>query len=342
MEKKYFKAAILRKINQPLSIENIKFPKINKGQVLVKIHYTSICRSQLMEIAGERNNKKWIPHMLGHEASGEVYDIGPSVKKVKKGDQVILSWIKGKGLDSKIDFYENNKGEKINSGFITTFSEFSIVSENRVFKKPKFINFKEASLFGCAIPTGAGPVIKKIKSIKNKNILIYGLGGVGFFSYLALKKYFTKNNIIIFDTNASKKKYIEKNHRNNFYTKISKINDQKYDFIFESAGLKKTIENAFKLLKDDGLLVFSSHPNHNDKISLDPHDLIKGKNIVGSWGGWMNLDKNMNDLKKITINSRNLINPLAKKIYKLKDINIAINDLKKGLNLRPIIKCLND
>lgn len=340
MKKLYFKAAVLREFNKPLSIEKIKFPEIKKGQVLIKIHYTGICRSQLMEIAGERNNRKWLPHMLGHEASGEVSKIGEGVKKIKKGDKVILSWIKGKGLENETVNYFNDKGEKINSGHITTFSEYSVVSENRVFRKPTSLNLKEASLYGCAVPTGAGPIIKKIKNIKNKNILIYGLGGIGFFSYLALKKYFHNNNIIIFDKNKTKLNFVENEHKNNFCSNVNDINRNKYDYIFESAGLKKTIEHAFELLKNNGELIFLSHPKNKDKINLDPHDLIKGKNIFGSWGGWMNLDNDMKILTKTTVNSKSLIKKIMNKNYKLKDINKAINDLSNGKNMRPIIKCI--
>ena len=50
-----------------------------------------------MEIEGTHNTKKYIPHMLGREASGEVVNIGNKVTKVKVGQKVILSWIKGKG-----------------------------------------------------------------------------------------------------------------------------------------------------------------------------------------------------------------------------------------------------
>ena len=72
----FAKAAVLFKTNQPLRVVNIKIPKLKKGQVLVKIYYSGICGSQIMEIEGKRGKDKYIPHTLGHEATGRVMDKG--------------------------------------------------------------------------------------------------------------------------------------------------------------------------------------------------------------------------------------------------------------------------
>lgn len=58
-------AAVLKKIKKPLILEKIILPKLKRGQVLVKIKYSGICGSQLMEIDGKRGIDKWIPHFLG-------------------------------------------------------------------------------------------------------------------------------------------------------------------------------------------------------------------------------------------------------------------------------------
>ena len=67
---------------------------------------------------------------------GQVVSIGKNVKKVGVGDWVILGWIKGKGINSKGAIYSIDN-QKINSGPVTTFGTYSVVSENRVVKLPK-------------------------------------------------------------------------------------------------------------------------------------------------------------------------------------------------------------
>ena len=86
-------ASILIKTNKNLQLKKLEHPKIQNNQVLVKIYYTSICGSQLMEIKGKRGKDKYLPHLLGHEASGIVNEVGPNVSKFKKGDKVIAGWI---------------------------------------------------------------------------------------------------------------------------------------------------------------------------------------------------------------------------------------------------------
>ena len=77
-----FKAAILSKIKK-IEIQNFIIPKkLRDDQVLVKIKYSGICGSQIMEYLGNRGKDNYLPHAFGHEAVGHVVAIG---KKVKKG-----------------------------------------------------------------------------------------------------------------------------------------------------------------------------------------------------------------------------------------------------------------
>ena len=93
-------AAILKELGRPLKIEQIELPELLTGQVLVKVLFSGVCRSQVMEVRGGRGSDPWLPHLLGHEGSGIVVAIGEGVTKVKAGDEVILGWVKGEGLDA--------------------------------------------------------------------------------------------------------------------------------------------------------------------------------------------------------------------------------------------------
>ena len=103
---KTMKAAILKSLKAPLVVAEIQMPEdLAIGQVLVKIHYSGICGSQLGEIDGTKGKDNYLPHLLGHEASGTVHQIGPGVKHVKQGDKVVLHWRKGLGIESETPHY---------------------------------------------------------------------------------------------------------------------------------------------------------------------------------------------------------------------------------------------
>ena len=130
-------APILVKHKKELVIDEIQIPKsLDVGQVLVKYFYSGICGSQIGEIDGVKGPDRWLPHLLGHEASAQVLAIGPGVSRVNPGDFVVAHWKPSGGIEGKPPKYQW-KGKVVNAGFVTTFNEFGIASENRLTKISK-------------------------------------------------------------------------------------------------------------------------------------------------------------------------------------------------------------
>lgn len=339
------KAAILREVNKPLDIECIEFSTLQRGQVLVKLAYSGVCHSQLMEARGKRGEDKWLPHLLGHEGTGIVQDIGAGVTKVKKGDKVILGWIKGEGINASPASYTCN-GIKINSGNVTTFNEYSVVSENRVVKLPEGIPMDIGVLFGCAIPTGAGIVMNEIIPRENSKIAIFGLGGIGFSALMATKLFHCSQIIVvdIEDTKLKMAKEFGATHtinasKENAVMKILELtNADGVDYSVESSGIAKVIEDAFKSVRNHGgLCVFASHPKNGDKVCLDPYDFICGKQIRGSWGGSSKPDIDIPKFARLYTDGKLPLEKLLDKRYTLDTINEALDDLEKRKVVRPLI-----
>ena len=338
------KAAILKKKNL-LEIINIDLDKPDSNQVLVKIYYSGICASQYMEYRAMRGKDKWLPHMLGHEGVGIIKKIGKGVKKFKIGDKVILSWIKSKkGKDASGSFLHNKK--KINYGPITTFANYSLISANRVYKIPKNIKFRDATLYGCSIPTGMGIVINEAKPKKKDICLVAGLGGIGIFSLIALKALGIEI-ILGVDNNQSRLDFLKKlGFKNlvnitdkNYLEKINKITqNKKLDYVFESSGKTSSIQKFFDLLNMRyGKLYFSSHPKKGDKIFLNPYELICGKKIFGSWGGGSDLDKDLKIFSKLLKRSKIRLDKLYG-VYSFNNIKKLIKNFPKLNRPRTIVK----
>ena len=330
------KAAVLFKTRSKLKIiKNFELPKISDNQVLVQIKYSSICGSQIMEIEGKRGKDMHLPHCLGHEGAGRVIEIGKNVKKLKLGDEVILSWIKSNGCSDKgINF--KYKNIKINAGPITTFSKYSILPENKCIKKPKNLPSKIAAIFGCSILTGGGIVIKLLKKKKkNTKICLIGLGGVGTSTLLALKA-LSFNNISIYDLDKTKYKIFKK-----FNLKFLKnLDDCKdyYDYCFDSSGAVESIEKGIKIINNKGKLVISSHPDSNKFVRIYPHEFIKGKTIIGNWGGNGNPEKYVELFSNLYKKKKFKCDIMLSKTYSLNEINTCIGDFKKNKVLKPLIK----
>lgn len=339
-------AAVLTQCGQPLDIvENIKIPVLRAGQVLVKIHYTGICHSQLMEIAGARGEDRYLPHLLGHEATATVVETGPDVTVVKPQDRVVLSWLKGRGIDAGGSVYDSPIG-KLNAGAITTFSDYSVVSENRCYHLPSSIGLKEGVLFGCALPTGMGMVQNQLSLKPNNSIGIIGLGGIGMSALVAAVNC-RASLIVAVDTNDDKLSMAKTFGAHVTINPVKKsVTDivaevtqgQFLDYTVEAAGSCRTIESAFSLINPkSGKCVFASHPPIGDKIHLDPFELICGKTIEGSWGGGANPQELLSTASCCEHRSFPLKSLLSDE-YSLANINHAVADLKNQKVVRAIVK----
>lgn len=343
-----FKAAVLTQTGQDIEIiEGIAAPVLAKGQVLVKLHYAGLCHSQLMEARGHRGEDAYLPHFFGHEGVGEVIDLGEGVTKVTEGDHVILGWIKGEGLDGGPCKYIGPSLETINSGAVTTFSEYAVVSENRLVLKPPHTPSDLAVLYGCALPTGAGLVFNELKPKSGAHVAVIGLGGIGLSSLISLKE-FNPQTLIAIDieqdkldlalkmgaTHSIKSDHIE------LQRLIKEItNDENLDYAIEAAGLVKTIELGFDLIKrGGGKLIFASHPEEGKTIKIDPFELICGKSIQGTWGGGSKPDRDIPLLDKMYGAGKLKLESLLSHRYSLEDINEALLDLENRKIVRALIE----
>ena len=337
-------AAVLEKLGQPLVIKDIELPELLRGQVLIKVFFSGVCRSQLMEVHGKRGDDPWLPHLLGHEGSGTVVAIGDGVTKVKPGDEVILGWVKGEGLEAPGAKYRC-ADQIINSGRVTTFSNYSIVSESRVVKKPAGLPFDIAILFGCALPTGAGMVLNELRPSAGSSVIVLGLGGIGLSALIALKAIGIKM-IIAIDISEEKlelAKQLGATHIFNaidegFRQAVLELTSGGADICVESGGQVSTIELGFSLIrKGGGKLLFASHPPEGEMIRLAPHELISGKQIAGSWGGATSPDQDIPGMFEIFSDANIPLGSLITRRYSLKQINEALDDLEAGTVFRPLI-----
>ncbi|QOG12085.1 zinc-binding dehydrogenase [Arcobacter sp. FWKO B] len=341
------KAAVLYELAKPLKVEEIQWSTLLRGQVLVELAYSGVCHSQLMEVRGKRGEDKFLPHLLGHEATGIVKEIGPDVTKVKVGDKVVLGWIKGDGINAEGAKYLNDDKIIVNSGGVTTFNEYSVVSENRLVKLPDDVPLDIGVLFGCAIPTGSGIVTNEIQPEENSTIAIFGLGGIGLSALMATKLY-KCSKIIAIDIEDNKLELAKEfgatdtinSLKEDSLKKILDLTDGKgVDYAVEASGITMVIETAFKSVKNNGgLSVFASHPKAGELIKIDPFDLICGKNIKGSWGGGCYPDRDLPKFFDLYLEGKLPLDRLLEKRYTLDEINFALDDLENRKVTRPLIE----
>jgi Zn-dependent alcohol dehydrogenase len=336
--------AILVKQNNDLVVDYFNLPKkLHRGQVLVKIKLAGVCGSQIGEIKGVKGKDSFLPHLLGHEGVGIVVEKHTSVKKLKVDDKVLLHWMPSKGINAENPKY-TWRNRQLNSGKITTFSEYSIISENRLTKIGKKISNYNAVLLGCTASTAIGSVKKIAKVKKNSCVVVAGCGLIGQFIVKLLSQENIKK-IIVIDNNIKKIRSAMKKGAHDFFLikngSYKKINSLKntVDYFFECSGNIDILNIGFKILKFNGTEILIGVTKKGKLAKFNPLEINLGKKIKGSKGGEFNPDQDILKFNKILQNNKISYKNFIQGTYKLNKINMVIKNMISGkISGKPIIK----
>lgn len=335
---KTMKAAILVEQRKPLIIDEVQLPTaLEVGQVLVKVHYSGICGSQLGEINGAKGEDKFLPHLLGHEASGTVMEIGPGVKYVKPGDAVVLHWRKGLGIEGAPPSYRW-RGATLNAGWIATFNEYAIVAENRMTPIPANSDLEVAALFGCAVTTGFGVVENNAKVRIGESVVIFGAGGVGLniVQAAALVGAYPIIAVDLFDNRLNLAKEMGATHLINSRSQDARVEIERIiefqgvDVFIDNTGQVEIIEMGYSITKPQGRVTLVGVPSKGKNINIYSLPLHFGKELQGSQGGESIPNLDIPRYQKLFYAHRIKLRELITERLPLEDINFAIENMRSG------------
>ena len=339
------KAAILAESKQPLVIDDIALPdNLEFGQVLVDIHYSGICGAQINEIDAAKGPDKFLPHLLGHEGSGVVKEIGPGVSTVKEGDHVVLHWRPSSGIQSPAPKYSWN-GKTVNAGWVTTFNEQAIISENRLTVIPNNFDMKIAPLFGCAVTTAFGVVNNDAQVKVGQSVVIFGIGGVGL-NIAQAANMVSAHPIVGVDLLEHKLEMGKKfglTHAvvggkepvNDIIRDI--VGAQGADVVIDTTGNSRVIEQAYELTHPDGKTILVGVPRKGDNVNIYSLPLHFNKVLTGSHGGDAVPDLEIPRYIRLMESGRMNLNGLITHEFGLNHINEALDLFRSGEAGRIII-----
>ena len=268
------------------------------------------------------------------------------MKTVKVGDKVVLHWRKGSGIEGEPPVYNWN-GTKVNAGWVTTFNEFAIISENRVTTIPSNSELDVASLFGCAVTTGFGVIENNAKLKIGASVVVFGAGGIGLnvIQAASLVSAYPIIALDIFDNRLELAKEMGATHIINSkgltYEQITnKLNEiSKIDAFIDNTGSPQVIEFGYNIVKPLGKVVLVGVPKKGNNINIFSLPLHFGKSITGSHGGESNPQIDIPRYFELYKNGRLQLKNLLTKTYTLEQVNEAIADMRDGkLSGRCLIK----
>jgi alcohol dehydrogenase len=353
--------------SRPLRIEELDLDAPGPGEVLVKMRAAGLCHSDLSVITGVRPRP--VPMALGHEASGEVLEVGAGVTDLRRGDLVVLVFVpscghclpcmegrpalcepgaetntKGQLLSGALRLHAQNKPVNHHMG-VSAFADHAVVSRRSCVKVEADIDPVEAALFGCAVLTGVGAAVNTAEVKAGTTAAVLGLGGVGLCALLGALASGARE-VIAVDLHDSKLALAKSlgatatvNARDpDAVEKVRALTKGGVDYAFEMAGSVQAMEAAYRMTRRGGMTVTAGLPAPDQKWALQQVSLVaEERTVKGSYIGSCVPLRDIPRYIGLYQSGRLPIDKLMGQRLALSDINSGFDRLASGEGLRDLI-----
>ena len=205
------KALVKAKAEEGIWLQDMPEPECGNNDVIVKIHKTAICGTDIHIYNWDEWAQKTIPvpMITGHEYAGEIVEVGQNVTDLSVGDIV-----SGEGhitcgrcrncLAGRIHLCPNTIGVGVNR--TGAFAEYVSIPAKNIFKPSREISTDLLSVFD---PYGNAVHTALSFNMVGEDVLITGAGPIGSMAAL-VAKHAGARNIVITDMNQFRLDLIKK------------------------------------------------------------------------------------------------------------------------------------
>ena len=357
------RAAVLRGVGEPLSIEEVAVDRPRGEEVLIRTGASGVCHSDLHFIEGSYAHP--LPVVLGHEAAGTVEEVGELATYVRPGDRVItcLSVFCGRcemclagrpvlcsreGLTRGRD--EPPKltgagGERIHQFLrLSSFAERMLVHQNAVVRIDDDVPFEQLALIGCGVTTGLGAVLNTARVAPGSSVAVIGCGGVGL-SAVQGARLAGALRIVAVDTVEDKLATalrmgatdVVDASTSDPVERVRAVTGGGVDYSFEALGAKRTAEQAFEMLRSGGTATVVGMIPEGTRIELEGSAFLDEKRIQGSNMGSNRFRTDMPRYVELYRQGRLRLDEMITQTIDLGEIDRAMAEMKSGSVNRSVI-----
>ena len=370
-ENKKIRAAVLRELPGPWTVEDLELDGPKRGEVQVQLMAAGLCHSDDHHRSNDLPLAN-LPAIVGHEGAGVVIAVGEGVYDLEVGDHVVCSFIpacgkckwcslgmqnlcdygrfilEGTQIDGTFRIHDADGKGVSTAAMLGTFSNYQVMDQTSVIKIDKDIPFEVACLVACGVPTGVGSA-RNMADVQPGDItVIVGVGGIGINAIQGAAIAGAQRVIAVDPIEYKRKRALEFGATDTFATIAeaenlakSLTNGQGADSAIVTVGVitGEIVKQAYGTIRKGGTLVVTALGNFAAELEgINLFDLaMMQKRIQGNvFGGWsprvaVPILLDMYKNKKLKLDE------LITKKYKLEEINEAFADMHAGKNLRGVI-----
>ena len=362
------RAAVVRSAGGPFEIETLSIEEPRGDEVLVRIVATGMCHTDI--VIRDQVYPVPLPIVLGHEGAGVVERVGAAVRKVERGDHVVLSFMScgycarcvagqpaycakghplcfGGAREDGSTATRDHDAAAVHDHFFgqSSFGTYALANERTVIKVPKDVPLEKLGPLGCGIQTGAGSVMNALKVGPGASFAAFGAGSVGLSAIMAARitGATTIVAVDIIPSRLTMAKDLGATHVVNAkdddpVAAILAVTNGGVDFALESTGRPEVVRQAVDALGTRGTCGIVGAAPIGTTASFDMGGLMSpGKNIRGIIQGDSVPELFIPQLIELHRQGRFPFDRLIK-FYDLDEINKAAADSENGMTIKPILR----
>ena len=343
------KAARIVKPKESLQIQDLDIPKAKGSQVIVKVHSSGVCHSDIhlweggyQGLDGQflKASDRGVSYPLtpGHEIAGTVESLGEEAAKeaIDKNEKVIVyPWI-GEGLCPACRVGQENLCDKPRSLGVYTdggYAEYVLVPDYKYLVKiGDKLDIDRAATLTCSALTAYGAV-KNANLKPGDNVVIVGAGGGLGLMAVQLAKAVTGARIIAMDLDLEKLKVAKENGADDTVSpkegdpvkRVMEMTDKLgADVVIDFVNASKTLETDMQILRRRARVVLVGLFGGELRLGLVTMP-TRAYKLIGSYTG------SLSDLiELVSLAKRGVIKPVVSNRFKLDQATEALQMLKDG------------
>jgi alcohol dehydrogenase len=354
--------------SRPLKIETLDLDPPGPGELRVKVRAAGLCHSDLSVIDGSR--PRVMPMVLGHEAAGEVVEVGPATEGFAPGDQVVFSFVPSCGhcipcasgraalcepgaaanvagtlLGGSRRWHDAGRADLNHHLGVSAFAEQTVVSARSAVKVDKALKPEIAALFGCAVMTGVGAVVNTARVAAGESVAIFGLGGVGLAALLGAVAA-GAHPIVAVDVLPSKlelAKSLGATHtllaaKDEVGATVRALTGGGAHYAIETVGSEQVLMQAYAATRRGGTTVTVGLPHPQKMFSVPAVSLVaEERTVKGSYMGSAVPSRDLPRFIALYQAGRLPVDRLLTHRLKLDEVNAAFDRLAKGEAVRQVV-----
>ncbi|MCL4744136.1 MAG: zinc-dependent alcohol dehydrogenase family protein [Burkholderiaceae bacterium] len=357
-------------VSRPLEVEELELDGPGPREVLLKVHAAGLCHSDLSAIDGTRPAERTpLPMILGHEAAGEVLEVGAGVTDLKPGDRVVTTFVPSCGhcvscMEGRPALCEPaprfsaggvlaTGGTRFRRGSRTIhhyvgvagFAEMTVMVRDSLVKIDDDVAFESAALFGCAVLTGVGAVLNTARIRAGDSVAVIGLGGVGLSALLGARMAGAFPIVAVDPSDEKLRLALDLGAslavRSDSPDAVARIRDSTeggVHYAFETAGATQALDIAYRVTRRGGTTVVAGLPAGNLQAPFSHASLVaEERTVKGSYFGSCVPVRDLPRLIRAYRLGQLPVDRITGATVRLEEMNEAFDTLAAGTALRQVL-----